>query len=63
MRVQAFDVKGKPFMLNAHGLFAVCLQHEIDHLDGKVFVERLSKLKQDMAKRKMKKHYNQSAGA
>ncbi|HSI05081.1 MAG: peptide deformylase [Myxococcota bacterium] len=51
--VKAFDKDGKPFELDAHGLFAVCLQHEIDHLNGKMFVDYLSKLKRDVIKRKM----------
>ncbi len=51
--VKAFDKDGKPYELDAHGLFAVCLQHEIDHLNGKMFVDYLSKLKRDVIKRKM----------
>ncbi len=51
--VKAFDPTGKPYELDAHGLFAVCLQHEIDHLNGKMFVDYLSKLKRDVIKRKM----------
>ena len=43
--VEALDRDGKPFRLEADGLLAVCIQHEIDHLDGKVFVEYLSNLK------------------
>ena len=51
--VKAFDRDGVPFELSAHGLFAVCLQHEIDHLNGKMFVDYLSRLKRDVIKRKM----------
>lgn len=51
--VRALDPHGKPFELNAHGLFAVAIQHEMDHLDGRVFVEYLSKIKRDVVKRKM----------
>lgn len=51
--VRALDRDGEAFELRASGLFAVALQHEIDHLDGKVFVEYLSKLKRDVIKRKM----------
>ena len=53
--VQALDAKGKAFELSASGLYAVAIQHEMDHLLGKVFVEYLSKLKRDVVKRKMLK--------
>ncbi|MBI3179597.1 MAG: peptide deformylase [Deltaproteobacteria bacterium] len=53
--VRALDMQGQPFELNVNGLFAVAVQHEIDHLDGKVFVEYLSKLKRDVIKRKMER--------
>ena len=53
--VKAFDRDGAVFELNAHGLFAVCLQHEIDHLNGKMFVDYLSRLKRDVIKRKMQR--------
>jgi len=43
--VRAQDARGEPFEIAADGLLAVCIQHEMDHLDGKVFVERLSALK------------------
>jgi peptide deformylase len=45
VRVRALDAEGEPFELEAEGLLAVCIQHEIDHLSGKVFVDRLSPLK------------------
>jgi peptide deformylase len=45
VRVRALDAQGQPFELEADGLLAVCIQHEIDHLKGKVFVEYLSPLK------------------
>ena len=45
IRVRALDVDGKPFELEADGMLAVCIQHEMDHLIGKVFVDRLSPLK------------------
>ncbi|MEO1511627.1 MAG: peptide deformylase [Planctomycetota bacterium] len=51
--VRAQDVEGRSFDTEAWGLFAVALQHEMDHLDGKVFVEYLSKLKRDVIKRRM----------
>ena len=55
IRVTALDREGKPFELDADGLFAVCIQHEMDHLDGKLFVDYLSPLKRDMVKRKLAK--------
>ncbi len=56
IRVKAFDTDGKPFELEADGLLSVCIQHEIDHLDGKVFVEKLSRLKQSRILNKLKKN-------
>lgn len=53
--VQALDAQGKSFTLEAEGLLAVCIQHEMDHLIGKVFVEYLSPLKQSRIKTKLKK--------
>lgn len=53
--VEALGVDGKPFKLGAERLLAVCIQHEIDHLKGKVFVEYLSQLKQARIKNKLKK--------
>lgn len=53
--VKAMDVGGKPFELDADGMLAVCIQHEIDHLDGKVFVDYLSPLKQQRIGKKMQK--------
>ena len=53
--VEALDRDGKPFTLHADGLLAVCIQHEIDHLQGKVFVEYLSRLKQTRIKIKLQK--------
>ena len=44
--VRALDSSGAPFTLEAEGLLAVCIQHEMDHLEGKIFVEKLSRLKQ-----------------
>lgn len=55
VRVRALDRDGKPFEIDADGLLAVCLQHEIDHLDGKVFVEYLSKLKLGRIKARLAK--------
>jgi peptide deformylase len=55
VKVSALDLKGKPFELEADGLLAVCIQHEIDHLMGKVFVEYLSPLKRNRIKAKLLK--------
>lgn len=55
VKVRALDAKGEPFILEAEGLLAVCVQHEIDHLDGRVFVEHLSQLKQGRIKAKLAK--------
>jgi peptide deformylase len=53
--IEALDRNGKPFILEADGLLAVCIQHEMDHLLGKVFVQYLSPLKQNRIKTKMQK--------
>ena len=55
IRVEALDINGKPFTIEAEGLLAVCIQHEMDHLLGKVFVEYLSPLKRTRIKNKMLK--------
>lgn len=55
VKVRAYDVDGKQFELEAEGLLAVCIQHEMDHLKGKVFVEYLSPLKRNRIKTKMLK--------
>jgi len=55
VRVRALDQQGKTFELDAEGLLAVCIQHELDHLEGKVFVEYLSQLKQPRIKGKLAK--------
>ena len=55
VRVRAFDADGKAFELEADGLMAVCIQHEMDHLKGKVFVEYLSPLKRNRIKARMLK--------
>ena len=52
---EALDAEGKPYTIRADGLQAICIQHEVDHLDGKVFVQYLSRLKQERIKTKMKK--------
>lgn len=55
IKVKALNEKGEEFEFEADGLLAVCVQHEIDHLDGKVFVEYLSRLKQDRIKTRLRK--------
>lgn len=55
VKVRALDPQGVPFVLETEGLLAVCIQHEIDHLEGKVFVEHLSKLKQSRIKARLAK--------
>jgi peptide deformylase len=55
VRVQALGVDGKPFQIESDGLLSVCIQHEMDHLKGKVFVEYLSQLKQKRIVGKLKK--------
>ena len=55
VKVRAYDADGKQFELEADGLLAVCIQHEMDHLKGKVFVEYLSPLKRNRIKTKLLK--------
>jgi peptide deformylase len=55
VKVRALDREGAPFEMDAEGLSAVCVQHEMDHLRGKVFVEYLSPLKRDRIRTKMLK--------
>ncbi len=60
VKVQALGIDGKPFQVESDGLLAVCIQHEIDHLKGKVFVEYLSQLKQKRIVGKLKKQQRQT---
>jgi peptide deformylase len=53
--VRALDRDGKPFELEAEGLLAVCIQHELDHLEGKLFVDYLSELKRTRIRKKLEK--------
>ncbi len=53
--VKALSRDGEPFEMNAQGLLAVCIQHEIDHLDGKLFIDYLSELKRQRIRKKMSK--------
>jgi peptide deformylase len=59
--VEALDRDGKPYSLDADDLLAVCVQHEMDHLKGKVFVEYLSPLKQNRIRTKLKKAQRNAA--
>lgn len=63
VRVTGLDKNGEPLEIHAEGLLAVCLQHEIDHLEGVLFVDRLSRLKQSMVKKKLKKRAAEEASA
>jgi len=60
VKVRALDVNGKSFTLEATGMLSVCIQHEMDHLKGKVFVEYLSRLKQNRILSKLKKQQRQT---
>jgi peptide deformylase len=55
VEVVGFDENEKPVKIEADGLLAVALQHEIDHLDGKLFIDRISRLKRDLYTRRRKK--------
>ncbi len=55
VRVRALDRDGQPVELEADGLLAVCIQHEMDHLDGKLFVDYLSELKRQRLRKRMEK--------
>ena len=61
VRVRALDRNGTPFECELEGLPAVCLQHEMDHLDGKLFVDYLSMLKRDRIRRKLDKERRERA--
>lgn len=61
VHVRALDADGQPRMIEAEGLLAVCLQHEMDHLLGKVFVEYLSPLKRNRIKSKLLKQQQREA--
>ena len=61
VRIKALDRDGKPYEMVAEGLLAVCIQHECDHLNGKLFVDYLSNLKRDRIKKKLEKQHRQQA--
>ncbi|SDG46735.1 peptide deformylase [Phytopseudomonas seleniipraecipitans] len=61
VRINALGRDGQPFEMIAEGLLAVCIQHECDHLNGKLFVDYLSTLKRDRIKKKLEKQHRQQA--
>ena len=61
IKVRALDRNGQPFELEADDLLAVCIQHEMDHLDGKLFVDYLSALKREMVRKKLAKQRKHAA--
>ncbi|KRA33558.1 peptide deformylase [Rhodanobacter sp. Root627] len=63
VKVKAYDADGNEFVVDVEGPLAVCIQHEIDHLDGKVFVDHLSALKRGMLLKRLEKARKQAASA
>ncbi len=61
--VQALDRNAQPFTLEVDGVLAVCIQHEMDHLEGKLFVDYLSPLKREMVRKKLVKQRKQASAA
>src|SRR5699024_9860859 len=59
--IRALDRDGTPFEIEAEGLLAVCIQHEMDHLNGKLFVDYLSTLKRNRIRKKLEKQQKKSA--
>ena len=59
IRVRSLGRDGQPFEMDAEGLLAVCIQHEMDHLDGKLFVDYLSELKRQLIRRRLEKERKQ----
>ena len=59
--ISAVDATGTAFELEADGILAICIQHEIDHLEGKLFVDYISKLKRDRIRGKLEKAHRKSA--
>jgi peptide deformylase len=59
VRARALGVDGQPFEVDAEGLLAVCIQHEMDHLEGKLFVDYLSELKRQLIRRRLEKERKQ----
>lgn len=56
IEMKALNEKGEEFSVQTDGLLSICIQHEIDHLDGKLFIDRLSAIKSNRVKAKIKKH-------
>ncbi|MCW8108846.1 peptide deformylase [Alteromonas ponticola] len=63
VKVKAFNERGEPFELEASGLFAICIQHELDHLKGVLFVDYLSPLKRQRIRKKLEKEARLAARA
>lgn len=63
IKVRSLDLEGESRELEADGLLAVCIQHEIDHLDGKVFIDYLSPLKRRMVEKRLRKQQREKATA
>ncbi len=61
VRVDALDRDGKPFTMEPDGLLAVCIQHELDHLNGKLFVDYISPIKRQRIRKKLQKQQRASA--
>jgi peptide deformylase len=59
--IRALDRNGEPYEIEARGLLAVCIQHEMDHLNGKLFVDYLSSLKRTRIRKKLEKLHKKSA--
>ena len=57
--LRALGLDGKPFEMDADGMLAVCIQHEMDHLEGKLFVDYLSELKRQLIRRRLEKERKQ----
>jgi len=62
VRARALDRQGRPFEVEAEGLLAQCIQHEIDHLDGKLYIDRLSSLKRERLLKRMREEREAAAG-
>lgn len=61
VRIEALDKQGEPFTVEPEGLLAVCIQHEIDHLDGKLFVDYISSMKRNRIRKKLEKQHREQA--
>jgi len=59
VKVSALDREGNPFEMEAEGLLAVCIQHELDHLDGKLFIDYISNLKRQRIRKRLEKDQKQ----